>query len=198
MKKSKKTAESSSATRMLQEFQRVEASATASSRNRRTGVTRDSFTSTKSGSVDGSGIVASEAASSGTSLTKFKESRQETTIMAPSNDHDGRRPWQAQTYETSPPHLGTSKSRLVQTKSPDHSDSDDDFPGSLFEALKAELSSNAGNERGEESPEKHLSTISRRQDSQTQRFKHPSQITSAQYASVSFSLNDIMECVEIV
>jgi hypothetical protein len=195
MKKSKKTAESSSATRMLQEFQRVEASATASSRNRRTGVTRDSFTSTKSGSVDGSGIVASEAASSGTSLTKFNESRRETIIMAPSN---GRRPGQAQTYETPPPHLGTSKRRLVQTWSQDHSDSDDDFPGSLFEALKAEHSSNAGNEKGEASSEKRLSTTSILQDSQTERFKQPSQITSAQYASVSFSLNDIMECVEIV
>lgn len=199
MKKPKKTAESSSATRILQEFQRVEVTlATASSRNRRTGATRDSFTSTKSDSVAGNGIGALEATSSGTSSSKFKASRRETIIMAASNDHEGRRPWQAQTYETPPPHLGTSMPRLVQTWSQDHSDSDDDFPGSLLKVLKAEHSSNSGNERGKASLEKHLSRIPIPQDSQTQRFKQPSQITSTQYASVSFSLNDIMECVEIV
>jgi hypothetical protein len=198
MKKSKKTAESSNATRMQQEFQRVEASATASNRNRRTGPTRDSFASTKSDSVDGSFTVSSEAASSETSQSKFKESRGETNVIDPSNDQDCRRPSQAQIYATPPSHLETSKPRPVQTWGQDHSDSDDDFPGSLFEALNAENSSNAGNGRGKASPEKPFSRISTSQDSQMQRFKQPPQITNTQHASVSFSLNDIMECVEIV
>ena len=198
MKKTKTSSPKSAAPFVQQGTQRHEPSAPGSwdsSRKRSMELMRDSFTSTTLAMTVPDEGARSEAALSKNSHFANKSAQEKVNGM-PNERIEGVYSRREQVCRSQSLRSDIAKRVSGGIGIGDDSDTDEDFPDSLCEALRTDqLRRGQGDGR---KLGRGPSTASILQDHQTQRSQQSPNNMNPASPTFSFSLNDIMECVEIV